>query len=170
MKKFLSTILIILGLLFISRHVYKFYHENYLLDTEAVVNIYPNIPDEKVDDFFGLTKGTFDSKKHRILFSFVKSDGYSLNYYLNLPVYDYNSLKTLDCEEYYSREKHSRFSRKEIVDNGMVYVRLTSDLHNFNVGESSKSIIAVRAVPISFTFGKINSIIINSERAIRYCN
>ncbi|UUF13881.1 MULTISPECIES: hypothetical protein [Flavobacterium] len=67
MKKFLSTILIILGLLFISRHVYKFYHENYLLDTEAVVNIYPNIPDEKVDDFFGLTKGTFDSKKHRIL-------------------------------------------------------------------------------------------------------
>ena len=155
---------------FLSRHIYKFYHENYLLETEAVVNIYPNIPDEKVDEFFGLTKGTFDKEKHQILFSFVKSDGSPLNYYLNLSVYNYNDLKTLNCEEYYSREKHFRFSRKEIVDNGMVYVRLTNDLHNFNVGESSKSIIAVKAVPISFTFGKINSIIINSERTIRYCN
>lgn len=120
MKNFLYTILTIVILLYLSSKIYKFYHQNYLLDTEAVVNIYPNLPDDKVDEFFLLPKGTFDSEKHSIIFSFIKADAYLLDYYYNLPVYNYSSLKNVDCNESFSKEKHYRFARNEIVDDGIL--------------------------------------------------
>ena len=154
-----------------SVNIFQFYNAHYLLDTEAVVNIYPNLPDEKVDKFFLLPEGTFDTKKHTIIYSFIKSDAYLLDYYYNLPIYNYSSLENLDCKEEFSKEKHYRFNRNEIVDDGILYVRLSTDKSGgFNKAKDSKSTIAIRMLAVNFTFGKINSIIVNSDGAIRYCD
>jgi len=169
LKKFLISILIVVALVYLSGKFYNIYHDNNLLETETVVNIYPNLPDHKVDEFFNLPKGTFDSKKHQILYSFVKSDGYLLDYYLNLPIYNYQNRNNINCEESYSNEKHSRISRNEIVDDGMLYVRLSSDLRAGTSKAKSQSNLAIKTLPISFTFGKINSVIVNEKGTIRYC-
>ncbi|MTH18226.1 hypothetical protein [Flavobacterium sp. LC2016-01] len=171
MKKFLTVILAIIVFLYFSVQLFNIYHENHLLDNEAVLNIYPNLPDDKVDEFFLLPKGTYDSKKHSIIYSFIKADNYQLDYYYNLPEYNYDNLKNINCNESFSKEKHVRFQRNEIIDDGILYVRLLNHKQNgFDRGNDSRSTLAIRKLAISFTFGKINSTLVNSDGAIRYCD
>lgn len=134
------------------------------------MNIYPHIPDERVDEFFDLPKGTFDSKKHSITFSFRKFPGDQLDYYYNLPIRNYNDLKILDCNESFSRSKHQRFSRNEIIEDGYLYVRLINNKYqNFTAPRKSNSILATRVVPIQITYGKINNFIITNNNVIKNC-
>ena len=124
-----------------------------------------------MDNYFGLTAGTFDSTKHSLIYSFGNANGGVLDYYYNLPVYNYNDLNSIDCKENFSPDKYQRFTRNEIVDNGYLYVRLVNKQYSgFRTAQSSKNILAVKVVPISFTFGKINSIIVNNDGTIRYCD
>lgn len=170
MKKILYTILTITILLYLSVNLFQIYQSNHLLNNEAVVNIYPNLPDEKVDEFFLLPKGTFDRKKHYIIYSFVKSDNYELNYYYNLPVYNYSNLENLNCKENFSKEKHYRFAKNEIINNSILYARLSNIQSNgFHREKNSKSILAVRMLALNIIFGKINSIVVDTEGASLYC-
>lgn len=158
-------------MLYTSSRVFQFYHSNYLLDNEAVVNIYPNLPNDEMDEYFGIPKGTFNSQNHFIVYSFGKSDGYLLDYYYNLPVYNYNNLKNLDCNETFSKEKHNRFEKNEIIDNAMLYVRMLNkkNSNNFYTDNLSKSIVAVKIVNINFQYGKINNIIIDKNGVSEHC-
>lgn len=72
MKKFFYFVLILIALLYISVKVFQNYKENNLLKNEAVVNVYFNLPEEEIDSYFDLEKGTFDKTKHTILCSFQK--------------------------------------------------------------------------------------------------
>ncbi|UOX33291.1 hypothetical protein LXD69_14755 [Flavobacterium sediminilitoris] len=168
MKKFFYFVLILIALLYISVKVFQNYKENNLLKNEAVVNIYFNLPEEEIDSYFGLEKGTFDKTKHTILCSFQKQNNYLLDYYYNLSIY--NGTDLINCDEKFSIEKHRRFKKYDINSSTMI-VRLVNIRSSNNYSANiSNSIIAKKEEYINIGFGKINNIILDKNGASHYCH
>lgn len=168
MKKIIIFIIAILVLLFLSDKVYKIYRQNYLLNSDAVVNVYFTVPEEDIDAYFNLEESTFNKDEHLVLCSLKKRDAYLLDYYHNLPIY--SNLIAVDYNESFSLEKHLRFNKKDIGNYSTLIARLINKkFTNSYSANLSKSIVGQKFEKININFGKINHIVVDRNGTSPYC-
>ena len=168
MKKFFFITVAIIILLYLSIKIFENYRENHLLNNEAVVNAYFNIPENEIDTYFNLEKGTFDKNKHIVVCSLEKSEGYMLNFYYNVPTY--GTTDKINCNEEFSIEKHRRFNKNDINNYSNMIVRLLNFSVNGYHADSSNNTIAKKYEEININFGKINHLVVDHKGTSHYCN
>ncbi len=167
MRKFLLAVLGFFVFIVTVNNLFKLYKEHNLLSTEAVINFYFKIPDEHIDSFFNLPKGTYNKNEHAIVCSFQKSSTYGHGAFHNFPIkIDVN---TIDCKESFSIEKHKRFNISNIQDYNNLYIRLINIKNPSILSSEYSSSIAFRKKEIVFKLGKINNFIIDFNTVDNYC-
>lgn len=168
MKKFLFIVVAIVMLFYLSIKIFENYKDNNLLKNEAVVNVYFNIPEDEIDVYFDLEKGTFDKNKHAVVCSLEKNEGYMLDYYYNLPIF--RTTDGINCKEEFSIEKHRRFNKNDVNSYSNMIVRLLNSSANSYTAEPSSATIAKKYEEININFGKINHIVVSKKGTSHYCN
>ncbi len=159
MKKVIIFIVVVVGLLFLSDFIYKTYRQNVLTNDKAVLFVYVNLNDEDIKHYFGLDEATYED---------VISSNYSISCVIpeerqlhlinvrhNTPV-DY-----INCEQEF--DVMSQLEMRKSYHNGY---KLRLELRK---PESSKN-IAYKDVYAPWDYGKINHIVLDKDRAYKYCS
>lgn len=139
---------------------------------ESIILINNRLLLDEIDSFFNLEKGTFNPTEHQIVFSLFKRDGYSLEYYINLPVKNNNGQlgsTEFECNIKYESVRPYRFYDYQVKNRNIV-VRVIEKNTNVIRQLNSNQIIAQKYFPGVYQFGKINIFNVNKSGITRHCN
>jgi len=166
MKKIFIFFGVVILLIFASDKIYKIYSSNYINDHESIILINNHLSEKDVDAFFNLSAGTYDSKKHRIIYSLLKKDVNLLDAYINLPVKYSND--QFNCDIVYSEAKPYGFYDYEIGSSSVIARVISADA-NANRLLNSEQVISEKQLGARYRFGKINVLDVNKSGIIEHC-
>jgi hypothetical protein len=171
MKKLFLFTLVIVALVFISNKTYQHYSRNYVNSHESIVLINNLLHGKEVDSFFSLDEGTYNSEKHKVVFSLVKKEGYLLNYYINLPAKKTSNLNPgeFDCDDEYNTMRHYRFYDYE-VGNRNVIARVINGEANNRKQLKPVQTVAKKHLSVNYKFGSINVFDVKANGISNHCN
>lgn len=173
MKKIFIFLIVAVILVFLSDKIYKIYSRNFINSHESIILINDKLSDNDIDGFFKLSEGTYDSKKHIVVYSLLKrdKDAYLLETYLNLPV-KYGSRfagkDQFDCDPEYLEVQPYGFYNYEI-GNTTIIARLISIDASPIKRLSGEQTISEKALRAGFVFGEINILDVGKNGVTSHC-
>lgn len=165
MKKIILVCIVFIGLYFLSTATYNLYKKNNLMKDEIAINIYFDIPNEEIDDFFSLDKGTYKSYEDVIFCSIPRSTETSNSSNSKINIYLEKEFDSINCLSKFNPQKDTKLNRKEFL----TYSTITLSLYKRDLQYNSV-LIKKKHIPINLTFGKLNNILLNKNGTINYCN
>lgn len=169
MKKAIIAIIIIIVLIFSADKIYQIYSLNYVNGHESVVLINNQLSENEVDRFFNLKKGTFETKKHLIVFSLERKEHNILDKYINLPTKMRSGIyPQYECSIEYEQIRTYGFYDYEI-GNGQIIARLISNDASSIKDLNSNQTVAERRLDLNFKFGEVNIFNIDLEITTLHC-
>lgn len=172
MKKILLVIISIIILVFIADEIYQYYSRNFVNSHEAVVLINNSLSDTDVDAFFKLEQGTFNPKKHKVVFSLERKDGYMLGYYINLPVRKILSklnISMFNCNMNYQSLRPYGFYDYELGNRTIIARVISKESNPVKLLNSDKT-ISKKYLHVNFNFGGVNVFDVGINKVVNHCN
>ena len=155
----------LIGLYFLSIETYNLYKKNNLMDDEIAINIFFDIANDEIDDFFGLDKGTYKSYEDVIFCSIPRSTETSNPSNSTISIYLEKEFDSINCLSKYNPQKDTKLNRREFLTYSTITLGLYKRDSNYN-----SVLIKKKHIPINLTFGKLNNILLNKNGSINYCN
>jgi hypothetical protein len=169
MKKFFIVIGIIF-LLFVVLRMCSNYSLSTILSNEAAFKVYLDIDERDFDSYFRLEKGTYDPNKHRVICQLpVSVDLFEPK------CQDVYPASSIHCGEVFEKAKYRKYAHFELKDTNfklLLVENIAGTAASFDPDHSlySRKIVASHEIPIKYSRGKINHIVIGDGEAYEYCS
>jgi hypothetical protein len=168
MKKPITFVIVTVVAIYLISRIFSYYNSTHILSNQAVFNIYLDLNENDIDSFFGLKKGTFNKKKHTII---CQLPVYG-NTFKSIPV-SFN-INNIDCSREFNNEIDTKYDNSELGGNDFKLVIVKGwggpiALFDANLPIFENSIVSYKDITTNYTRGKINNIVISTNRVYDYC-
>lgn len=169
MKKILGILVAIVTLLCIALIVFKRANGTSVMSNQASFEIYFDTNGLSVDRFFNLPEGSFDPEKHIIICKLpVDVQGFKAK---NAIVRQ--DLSNIDCNAEYTEGRDVKYDATELNNSYFEFLAVNKhgrNLQMFDERMGAASILAKRPMPMSFSKGKINRLVVSKSGVYEFCN
>ena len=169
MKKNLLITVTTISILWLGLRYYTYLDSKYMFNNQTVFEIYSEINENEIDDFFALEPGTFDKNKHKIICKLpveVPSFSKKMNVIVQF------GTEKINCKEEFDPNKHTKYNLSELNDNEAILMivdnRNMIEVVDFDLPIAG-NVYGTVLIKLEYTRGKINHLVISEDGIHEYC-
>ena len=167
MKKISGIIIGIIALLWIALKVFGLYDSKTILYNQASFEIYIDTSNLNVNEYFKLSKDTFDIEKHKIICQLpVDIQGFKSK---NAAVR--TDLNNIDCNAKFEKGKYIEYESYELKGTKFTLMVVNKNVNMWMLDSplGQKLIVGKKTLNYNYEKGKINRLLISENGLSEYC-